>query len=82
MLFHLIVFVFNNFKSNNPEIFLNNTQIWYHVKSIQLKRSSYYDRNFVRELRIKMPNLILIIFLDMDALKSSSRAINSEKEKK
>jgi hypothetical protein len=53
---------FNNVKSNNPEILINNHRIWYNVKSIQLIRSLKYDKHFIRELKIKMPKLNLIQF--------------------
>jgi hypothetical protein len=65
---------FNNFEPNN-------SRIWYHVKSIQLKRSIYYDQNFVRELKMKMPNLNLITFDDMDYIKRCSPAISNEQGK-
>jgi hypothetical protein len=49
-------------KSNNPEILINNRRIWFNVKSIELEESFYYDTNFVKELKIKMPKLNSITF--------------------
>jgi hypothetical protein len=48
-------------RSNNPDI-LYNPRIWHNVKSIELERTYDYDRNFVKELKIKMPKLSLIKF--------------------
>ena len=46
----------------NFETLKNNSRIWYHVKSIQLPGRSVYNRNFVKELKRKMPKLALIRF--------------------
>jgi hypothetical protein len=48
---------FNDVKLNNCEILKNNSRIWYNVKSIQLPIRSGYNRNFVKELKTKMPKL-------------------------
>ena len=53
---------FNEIKSNNSEILENNSRIWHNVKSIQLPVRSGYNRNFVKELKRKMPKLVLIRF--------------------
>jgi len=53
---------FNDVKLNNCEILKNNSRIWYNVKSIQLSVGSGYSRNFVEELKTKMPKLTLIRF--------------------
>jgi hypothetical protein len=50
---------FNEIKLNNCE---NNSRIWYNVKSIQLPVRSGYNRNFVKELKTKVPKLTLIRF--------------------
>jgi hypothetical protein len=52
---------FMRVRSKNPDI-LYNPRIWYNVKSIELERTYDYDRNFVKELKIKMPKLCLIKF--------------------
>jgi hypothetical protein len=54
----------NGFKyvqSSNPEILINN-QIWHNVKIIELEKTYTYNRNFVEQLKIKMPKLNLIKF--------------------
>jgi hypothetical protein len=53
---------FNDVKLNNYEILKNNSRIWYNVKSIQLPVRFGYNRNFVEELKTKMPKLTLIRF--------------------
>jgi hypothetical protein len=53
---------FNDIKLNNCEILKNNSRIWYNVKSIQLPVRAGYNRNFVKELKRKMPKLALIKF--------------------
>jgi hypothetical protein len=53
---------FNQIKLNNSEILENNSRIWYNVKSIQFPARYGYDRNFVKELKTKMPKLSLIRF--------------------
>ena len=53
---------FNDVKSNNPEIFINNPRIWYNVKSIDLRHPSTYDDSFLQQLKIKMPKLNYIKF--------------------
>jgi len=53
---------FNDVKLNNCEILKNNSRIWYNVKSIQLPVRFGYNRNFVEELKTKMPKLNLIRF--------------------
>jgi hypothetical protein len=73
---------FKNVKSNNPSILIKNRRIWYNVKSIELERSSNYNRNFVKELKIKMPKLNLIKFCDhLGAPKRYSSSIIDEREK-
>jgi hypothetical protein len=44
------------------QIKLNNSRIWYNVKSIQLSARSGYNQNFIKELKTKMPKLTLIRF--------------------
>ncbi len=53
---------FRRVKSNNPEILINDSRIWYNVKSIELERAYNYHTNFVKELKMKMPKLNLITF--------------------
>jgi hypothetical protein len=73
---------FRNIKSTNPNILINNPRIWYHVKSVELKRVSEYDRNFVKELKIKMPKLNLIKFrYHFGIRKPYASTINDEREK-
>jgi hypothetical protein len=69
---------FDTAKSNNPEILINNSRIWYNVKSIELLRTSEFDRNFVKELQIKMPKLNLIKFLDTSYDLKHKTEISSE----
>jgi UDP-galactopyranose mutase len=45
---------FNDFKSNNREIFINNPRIWFNVKSIELLDRDKFDNNFLKELKIKI----------------------------
>jgi hypothetical protein len=54
--------VFNNVKSNNPEILMNNSRIWYSIKTIDLPFESKSDCNVLKELQIKMPKLTTINF--------------------
>jgi len=56
---------FDNVKSNNPSILINNPQIWCNVKSIELFLPYNYDKNFVKELKIKIPKLTSIQFYDI-----------------
>jgi hypothetical protein len=56
---------FNDVKSNNWDILINNPRLWYNVKSIDLPTISKYDFNFVQELKMKMPKLTFINF-DLD----------------
>jgi hypothetical protein len=58
---------FDDVKSNNSDILMNNPRIWYNVKSIELCVSSKYDRNFIKQLKMKMPKLNLIKFIDFSA---------------
>ena len=59
---------FDSVHSNNPEILINNPQIWYHVKSIELPMILKHDRDFLKQLKIKMPKLTKIIFNDYGVL--------------
>jgi hypothetical protein len=73
---------FNDVKSNNPLILINNPRIWFNVKSIELNRYNSYDRNFIKELKIKMPKLNLIKFgRYSDFPTNYSPAMNDEREK-
>jgi hypothetical protein len=51
---------FNDVKSSNDDILINNLRLWYNVKSIDLPAISKYDFSFVKELKLKMPNLSFI----------------------
>jgi hypothetical protein len=53
---------FNEIKLNNCEILEKDSRIWYNVKSIQMPDKCCYNRNFVKELKRKMPKLTLIRF--------------------
>jgi predicted CopG family antitoxin len=53
---------FNDVKSSNPDIIINNPRIWYNVKSIDLDHPSIYDVHFLNQLKIKMPKLNRINF--------------------
>jgi hypothetical protein len=53
---------FDDVKSNNPEILLTNSRLWYNVKYIDLRDPSKYDFHFVKQLKIKMPQLTFIEF--------------------
>jgi hypothetical protein len=48
---------FNDVKSNNPEILINNPRIWYNVKFIEFKKAFKYDSNWIRQINTKMPKL-------------------------
>jgi hypothetical protein len=76
---------FREVKSNNPLILINNRRIWFNVKSVELEKSFYYDRNFVRELKIKMPKLNSITLSDhLSVYKRETQvlsATNDEREK-
>jgi hypothetical protein len=61
--FHVSKQVFNQVKSNNPEILENNYRLWYNVKSIDLSIHLINDLNFLKELRVKMPKLTFIKFV-------------------
>ncbi len=44
---------FRSVKSNNLEILINDSRIWYYVKSIELERTLNYNTNIIKELKIK-----------------------------
>jgi hypothetical protein len=69
---------FHYVKSNNPEILINNPRIWYNVKSIELLGTSEFDRNFVKDLKMKMPKLNLIKFNDFSPVPKHKKQILSE----
>lgn len=50
-------------KSNNLGIPMKNSQFWHKVKSIELTFTQQYDRNFIHDIKIKLPNLTSIRFL-------------------
>ncbi|CAF1342136.1 unnamed protein product [Rotaria sordida] len=52
---------FDDIKSNNSNI-LNYPWTWYHVTSINFSSSSKLNLNLIKQLKIKMPNLISITF--------------------
>jgi len=54
----------NDVKSNNSEILTNNHRIWYYVKSIHLPDAFIYDRNFIKQVEMKIPKLNFIKFID------------------
>jgi hypothetical protein len=58
---------FNGVKSNKPEILINNPRIWYNVKSIELPFTDKYNKNFIRELKMKMPKLTSIKFANIQS---------------
>jgi hypothetical protein len=53
---------FDNVKSNNPEILINNRRIWYNVKSIECLMLYSCDEYFVKKLKMKIPKLTSIEF--------------------
>ena len=59
---------FNHVNFKNYEILKKHSRIWHHVKSIQLHQQSVYNRDFVKELKIKMPKLTLIKFTGYNSL--------------
>jgi hypothetical protein len=69
---------FDTVKSNNPEILINNPRVWYNVKSIELFRTSEFDRHFVKELQMKMPKLNLIKFINFSFVHKHETQIFSE----
>jgi hypothetical protein len=50
---------FDHIESNNSEI-LNSPSTWYHVKSIDLSKCPNLNSNLIKQIKIKMPNLISI----------------------
>jgi hypothetical protein len=73
---------FDYVKSSNPEILINNPRIWYRVKSIELEKSTYYHRNLIKQLKIKMPKLNLIKFsCYLGASETYLFEINNERNK-
>lgn len=50
-------------KSNNLEISINNSRLWSNIKSIELPITEKYDRNFIHEIKTKLPNLSSIKFV-------------------
>jgi hypothetical protein len=50
-------------KSNNLEISINNSRLWSNVKSIELPITEQYDKNFICEIKMKLPNLSSIQFI-------------------
>jgi hypothetical protein len=60
---------FDDVKLTNNDILINNSRIWYYVKGIELSKTSNYNLNFVKELKMKMPKLIFIKFNHSDGNK-------------
>lgn len=52
---------------------LNNHQIWYNVKSIDLNDTLIYDRNFMEKIKIVMPNLDFIEFVNRSSTSKDTR---------
>ena len=50
-------------KSNNLGIPINNSRLWYNVKSIELALTQQFDTNFIHDIKMKLPNLSSIRFL-------------------
>jgi hypothetical protein len=48
---------FNDIKSSNDDILMNNSRLWYNVKSIELEETSIKDLSFMKQLKIQMPKL-------------------------
>jgi len=53
---------FDNIKSTNRSILINNRRIWYNVKSIELPMTFKYNKVFIKKLQMKMPKLTSIKF--------------------
>ena len=53
---------FDDVISNNYDILINNSRLWYHVKAIDLTEASKTDSTFVKQLKINMPKLTFIKF--------------------
>lgn len=60
---HLFPSRFQITKSNHFGIQINNSQLWYKVKSIQLDLRQQYHTNFIHDIKMKLPNLSSIRFL-------------------
>ncbi len=57
-----VINIFDNVRSNNPQILENNPRLWYNVKCIQLPVTLNYDIDFLKKLKMKMPKLTSIKF--------------------
>jgi len=66
---------FMKVRSNNPSILIDNRRVWYNVKSIELESIYNYDRNFLKELKIKMPKLNSIKFGNDEFLSESDSSV-------
>jgi hypothetical protein len=55
---------FDGVKSSNHNLLETNPRIWYNVKSIDLLMTLEYDFNLIKQLKMKMPKLTVIFFVD------------------
>jgi hypothetical protein len=75
---------FNDVKSTNPLILINNPRLWYNVKLIELKKGFKYDSNWIKQVNMKMPKLNSITtgYLPISSENNSDEFDNYKDERK